>query len=82
MVKTVNQDKETGQCHFDVSYDQTGQKVHEIIDEIMYKQGVEHDHGGREDNGTGWEAEEGGGMSVIISSMYFYKKHKERERKC
>ena len=34
-VKAVSQDKDNGRWHFEVSYDQTGQKVHEIIEEIM-----------------------------------------------
>ena len=38
-VKAVSQDKENGQWHFDVSFDQTGRRVHEIIDEIIHKQG-------------------------------------------
>ena len=34
-VKAINQDKDNSRWHFDVSRDQTGQTVHEIIDKIM-----------------------------------------------
>ena len=34
-VKAVQQDEENGRWHFDVSFDETGQKVHEIIDKAI-----------------------------------------------
>ena len=34
-IKAVNQDEENGNWRFDVSQDETGQKVHEIIDKTL-----------------------------------------------
>jgi len=35
-IEAINQDEENGVWRFDVSYDQTGQKIHEIIDNIIF----------------------------------------------
>ena len=34
-VEAINQDEENGVWRFDVSYDETGQEVHEIIDKAL-----------------------------------------------
>ena len=35
-IRAINKDKENGIWHFDVSQDETGQKVHQIINGIIY----------------------------------------------